>query len=240
MRELSPEAAALIRAGRTALRPQVADRDRVLQSLTRALGETAVGGDVAPAGAVKSAGAQLAVKGWLLGGLSLVGLGAALAFLSAVSAGRPAPAPRAPADRPGLSSGPVESTPASTPSSGDHASGSMQVQPSANAAPPIPLSTAHAPVDSLPAEVRLLSRAEQQLNAGFAEDALKTLAEHERRFPNGALAEERLAARVQALCALGRSAEARKDLARLGRAYPQSPHLERARRSCSMGTGSGP
>lgn len=86
--------------------------------------------------------------------------------------------------------------------------------------------------DSLPEEVRLLSRAEQQMNEGLAREALKTLADHERRFPAGALAEERMAARVQALCMLGRAAEARSDLARLGRAYPRSPQLERARQIC--------
>ena len=34
-----PDMAALIYAGRTAFRPQGSDRDRILQSLTRALGE---------------------------------------------------------------------------------------------------------------------------------------------------------------------------------------------------------
>jgi outer membrane protein assembly factor BamD (BamD/ComL family) len=100
-------------------------------------------------------------------------------------------------------------------------------RPAAHASP------AGAP-DSLPEEVRLLSKAEQQLSAGRADDALRTLGEHERRFPGGVLAEERLAARVQALCALGRLAEARADLARLAHAYPQSAHLDRARKFCGI------
>jgi outer membrane protein assembly factor BamD (BamD/ComL family) len=104
-----------------------------------------------------------------------------------------------------------------------------------------PAQAAHASLspgapDSLPEEVRLLSKAEQQLSAGRADDALRTLGEHERRFPGGVLAEERLAARVQALCALGRVTEARADLARLARAYPQSPHLDRARKFCGVDT----
>ncbi len=78
----------------------------------------------------------------------------------------------------------------------------------------------------------MLSRAEQQLNSGHADVALVTLAEHERRFPDGALAEEGMAARVQSLCTLGRLAEARADLAKFARAYPRSPHLDRARRAC--------
>ena len=91
-----------------------------------------------------------------------------------------------------------------------------------------------APSDSLPEEVRLLSRAEQQLSAGHADEALRTLGEHERRYPSGALAEERLAARVQSLCALGRVAEAKAALTKLARAYPQSPHLDRARKFCGF------
>jgi outer membrane protein assembly factor BamD (BamD/ComL family) len=86
----------------------------------------------------------------------------------------------------------------------------------------------------------LLSRAEQQMNDGLAADALKTLAEHERRFPTGSLAEERLAARVQALCMLGRTADAKSDLMRLTRAYPRSPQLERARRVCGFDVGPAP
>lgn len=109
-------------------------------------------------------------------------------------------------------------------------SSAVPARPAAYASPP-----SGAP-DSLPEEVRLLSKAEQQLSAGRADDALRTLSEHGRRFPGGVLAEERLAARVQALCTLGRIAEARADLARLSRGYPQSPHLDRARKFCGIDT----
>jgi hypothetical protein len=78
------------------------------------------------------------------------------------------------------------------------------------------------------------------VNDGLAEDALKTLGEHERRFAAGALAEERLAARIQALCMLGRSAEARTDLTKLARAYPHSPHVGGAKRFCGLDVGSDP
>jgi outer membrane protein assembly factor BamD (BamD/ComL family) len=97
-------------------------------------------------------------------------------------------------------------------------------------------SAARSPSDSLPEEVRLLSKAEHQLSAGRADEALATLGEHERRFAGGALAEERLAARVQSLCALGRLSEAKADLAKLARSYPASVHFDRARRFCGIGT----
>ena len=58
----------------------------------------------------------------------------------------------------------------------------------------------------------------------------RLLNEHERRFGNGLLAEERIAARIQALCALGRTTEADAQLARLS---PKSLHGEPARQACS-------
>ncbi len=48
MRDKSPDPAALIRAGRTAFRPESSDRERVLRSLTRALGDGAFLDDPPP------------------------------------------------------------------------------------------------------------------------------------------------------------------------------------------------
>jgi hypothetical protein len=92
-------------------------------------------------------------------------------------------------------------------------------------------------------EVAILSRATKYLEAGRPTDALRALAEHQRKFPNGVLTEERYAARVQALCTLGRPEEAAAELARLARMAPESPQLSRARQSCATastasGTGS--
>jgi hypothetical protein len=97
-------------------------------------------------------------------------------------------------------------------------------------------SAASSPSDSLPAEVRLLSKAEQELGAGHADQALATLNEHERRFPGGALAEERLAVRVQSLCALGHVGEAKAELAKVAHTHPGSPLFDRARRFCGIDT----
>ena len=84
--------------------------------------------------------------------------------------------------------------------------------------------------DNLSEEVAILSRAETELHAGRPAVALRLLDEHERKFGNGLLAEERIAARVQALCALGRTTEADAQLARLS---PKSLHGEQARQACS-------
>jgi hypothetical protein len=233
MRELSSEAAALIRAGRSAFRPEAADRDRVLQSLTLALRDSSSIEDARQAETSKQAvAAQFTVKTWALGGLAVIVLGVGLV---AVLQARTAPALLASAPSPASSTAPAEaSTPAEVPLPREPAASARPSLPSSGVPRPAPQSVAHPPADSLPEEVRLLSRAEKQLNAGLAEDALRTLGEHERRFPNGMLAEERLAARVHALCALGRTAEARTEMAKLGRAYPRSPHIEGARRFCSI------
>jgi hypothetical protein len=242
MADRRPDARALIRAGRTAFRPQPSDRERVLQSLTQALGEGASAGAARHTQPPASVAGQSAVRNWVLGGLGAL----------AVSAGVVATHPwtRATAGSslttPPTSSSIPASEPAFSAASPYLNTEDLPLQPQVESLPryqrPGPLPTvarspfpARAlPADSLPEEVSLLSKAEQQLNAGRAGDALKKLAEHERRFPNGALAEERLAARVLSLCALGRVGEARPELAKLGRMYPGSAHFDLARRLCGI------
>jgi hypothetical protein len=84
----------------------------------------------------------------------------------------------------------------------------------------------------LSAELALLGAAQRDLAAGRADQALSQLAEHGRRFPNGALAGERLAARVFALCALGRTEEARRAARDFQVAAPGSPLTPRVLASC--------
>jgi len=241
MSELKPELASLVRAGREAFRPQQADRDRVLQSLRLALGDGAVGdrphGDGSNgAGTGQGVVGRFAVRSWVLGGLGAfaVGVGVVVGAQPWTKAHSQATSPAAasipaadPAPPPAVLSLPNTHDPPEQPRV-EGPSGA----PHSLARP----SDAPATADSLPEEVRLLSRAAQQLSAGHADDALRTLGEHERRFPTGALAEERVAARVQSLCALGRTGEAKVELARLARAYPQSAHLDRARRFCDRDT----
>jgi hypothetical protein len=245
MSDLSEDAAALIRAGRTAFRPGAADRDRVLDSLNGILAESAALDGARQTGAAHAAASRLTWKSWLVGSLAAVavGTGSIVALhLGTRAPSRLEPAPPSPAP-------PVAEMMASAGSSESTGPSSSDIAPTlertrAGGIPNAPRSAsrsaARALPDSLPEEVRLLSRAEQQMNGGLAGDALKTLAEHERRFPAGLLAEERMAARVQALCALGRTAEAKNDLTRLTRAYPRSPHLDRARRVCGLDVGSAP
>jgi len=92
-----------------------------------------------------------------------------------------------------------------------------------------PQAPAQRPQDRLAQEVALLSRATSDLRAGRAGAALKSLDEHQRKFPNGMLAVERRAVRAQALCTLKRVSEGRAEISLLA---PQSPAAGRAKQLC--------
>ena len=98
---------------------------------------------------------------------------------------------------------------------------------------PSSTTTIQSPALQTGAEVELIQRAQQALEAGDATAALVLLSEHARRFPNGALSEERDAARVLALCGAGQKDDAEQmGTAFLGR-YPSSPLASRVRASCA-------
>jgi len=128
----------------------------------------------------------------------------------------------------------VEAPPA-PPQETPHATPSVPVEslPLVATAEPSSAVTHRPPRDRLAQEVAILSRAAGYLEAGRPSDALRAIDEHQRKFPNGVLKEERYAARVQALCALGRRDEAAAELAHLSRLAPDSPQVARARQSCA-------
>ena len=217
MSQLSPAAQGLVRAAAKAARPSDADRARLLEAMRGHLGDAAVLGE---AGVVTAKGVVGAFWAKVTAATLGVGLlaGGATAGLSgqvepAAKLSYPAPvalhlAPLAPAPSPSIALLAAEAP-----------------VPAARLAVP----AARRPADRLAQEVALLSRAAGALRAGRAGDALKALNEHQSLFPKGVLAEERRAARAQALCALGRRGEARTDLATLGRSSPQAA---RARAAC--------
>lgn len=90
-----------------------------------------------------------------------------------------------------------------------------------------PLRTAPTPNPSsgapdLAAERLLLDRARSHLLHGQSAAALASIGEHARRFPRGALSEERDALRVEALVAAARYGDASASAARFHAAYPGS------------------
>jgi hypothetical protein len=108
---------------------------------------------------------------------------------------------------------------------------SPRLSPS-NDAPAQGLATVPAPKDSVVEEAALLHAARGALAGGDAKAALALLDEHGARFPKGALVAERQAARVFALCALGRSIEARRAASAFLAQNPRSPLAARVRDAC--------
>lgn len=94
---------------------------------------------------------------------------------------------------------------------------SVSVPPSA----PLPTS----PAMLARGELRLLQRARAAMIRRDFPAALAVLAEHEQRFRDGRLAEEREALRVKALVGLGRTKDARRAFAAFESRFPRSPLL---------------
>ncbi len=91
---------------------------------------------------------------------------------------------------------------------------------------------AAASASTLDAEVALLQEVNGALHDEDGARALQLLGDHARRFPSGALVEETQAARVFALCEVGRVAEARDVAGRFLREHPRSPLAPRVSRAC--------
>ncbi|MES1183941.1 MAG: hypothetical protein ABUL60_09000 [Myxococcales bacterium] len=219
MSDLSQAAQELVRGAAKAARPSDSDRERIFEALRGRLGDAAMLGHAAAAPTAFSAL-------WVKVSAVTVGLGLAAGGL-AVGLRSEEPSLVAPRVPPAVVHTPAPAQePAPTPA----------VAPTAAAVSPQAVEPAAAATkrasDRLNEEVTLLSRATNALRTGRADDALKVLNEHQSKFPKGLLSEERRAARAQALCALGRRAEAEREIAKLASASPQAA---RARQLCGIG-----
>ena len=76
-----------------------------------------------------------------------------------------------------------------------------------------------------------MDRARAALEGGDARTLWRMMDEHARRFPTGALAEERQAWRAVAACRLGHS-DAAARAGRFLRAHPRSAQARKVRRAC--------
>jgi len=219
--ELGREARELMRAGRSAHQPTSIDRERIAQALRSRI---AGGGfsDVPSAIASSPRGflwliPTAVVAGLVAGGFWIAG--------SERSDETKMPPPRATVSVPVP---PAVSPPAVSvhPFAPSAALSAEEQRPSREQAPG---RTRKSASDQLAEEVEILSRAQTELRAGRFAGTLRVLEGHARKFPRGALAQERIAARIQALCGLGRLSEANAALARLS---PGSFHERRAREAC--------
>lgn len=82
-------------------------------------------------------------------------------------------------------------------------------------------------------ETLLLAKAQSAISAGVPGRALPWIEQHRARFSHGELAQERDAAEVFALCALHRTASARRARLQFLRVWPDSPLADRVRGACS-------
>jgi len=221
--ELGERARALIEATRGAYEPTAANRARVRWRVERARATAARAGG-GPRWR-RPLVALLAAAG-VLGG---AGGAAALAW----SARRTQPS--APVVPPAETAAPRLTAPVSP------ARPASELSPPASAAAPrgaAPTTTARATgrgraPGELSAETALIASAQAATNRDEAARALELLDEYERRFGNGALAEEHAAARVLALCSAGRRAAARAEAARFLARWPRSPQAARVRQACA-------
>jgi len=85
----------------------------------------------------------------------------------------------------------------------------------------------------LAAETQLMSAAQSALTGHQPALALRLIERHAARFPKGELAQAREAARVFALCALGRTSDAARARQAFRRDWATSPLMARVESSCS-------
>lgn len=238
MSDFSPELQQLFRATGQAGRPTDADRERVFNGLQSRLGITVAAGTGGAVGATVSRGAGRTLTGktvtFALAALSLVVGGVVLMEgLTRRQAPEVVSSPNSNVVLSAAQSTSDGTQPSAAESQGillqatSPATTSSQPKAATSLASSRRTAKAH---DTLAEEAAILSRAQSELHLGRATTALQVLAEHERKFKRGILAQERVAVKIQALCALGRSSEAN---ALMGRLSAQSLTGDSARQACS-------
>lgn len=223
MSELGPDTRALIDAARDAHDPTAADRSRVRGKIATRIGAAAFGTTVAVT--ATSSSARAAAK---LGIGVVVGGALLLAGMWWKSSHEPTISPRVDA--------PIVAAPApSDPPVVDLGPAAVPVE-SLAAAPTVEKKVVAAPVQNsqstLDAELALLRDAKKAINDSDPTRSLQILDEHQRKYPDGILAEERASTRVFALCAAGKTAEAHMGAQDFLAKYPRSPSAPRVRASC--------
>lgn len=214
----------------------------------------------APAPAASSALSALSGTGtWKLG---VVGGALLFAGVFAARSAWPAPGPAQPAQP--VSTAPaavpavaIGSTTAPVPAAGvveastpiaaasprresapNHALASTHMRSTRSRAPRAQLATAAATDADLQAEVALIGAADELIRAQRYDAALRVLASHARRFPRGALREERDALRLLSLCGNGLDARSERAVQRFLRSEPHSVVAQRMREACVPGESS--
>jgi hypothetical protein len=227
MSDLSPKLGEFVAACKSVSQPTEADLERVRAALQLRLGDAAITSQTA---AASNTSRLLFGKVSAIGIAGLIALGSLWFFAArdhrAASSETNAAPSAAATIKAEAALAPIATSPSATgstpPEAGEVAAvpkptlGNVDVRP-------------RPARDRLEEEIALLSRAETALHSGNAALALAVLNEHERQFRHGQLVQERIAARVRALCALGREAEADALLTQLS---PKSPYGRQSRQAC--------
>ena len=253
MNDLGPEARSMLEAARGAGAPSRADRDRIKHAvLLRVATVGAVSAASMAAGGVAAMSFATKVT---VAALTVAVLGGGTAAVWTLKAHAPLPAtptraalshtarriPPAPAAQPmAAPEAPVvlqEPRPQPlVPEARRHEVVRGEARRS-NAAPVAESTPAPAPaLDSLDPELTALRQAQEDLRAGVPAQALRRLAEYDRRFGNGTLNQERQAIGAIALCQVHPGPAAQVQAERFLRAAPESPLAERVRAACQGGT----
>jgi hypothetical protein len=236
MSEMGPETRRLLELGRHGDDPEVADEHRVGRSLARRLGAEAAAAAVG-VGAAKSAAGATAGLGKLIA-LGVVGLGVVLGLAYGLLV--PSRPTRASSEQAGVTSSQASasatagaargvSSEAAVAPSGlvPEPSATVSLTRSASTARLNPVPEPPSGLDPLQAETAALRSAQRAIRSGDPARALALIREQDATYRGGALGQERAAARIFALCDLGRTEEARAEARRFARQWPRSPLLGR-------------
>jgi hypothetical protein len=223
---VSPESQAFLDQVRDAEDPSPEVEERVLLALNAAVaaGALSTGAGAGSASKVAKLLASSGASGWKLGALGLCVLAGTSALVwphEEVQRPRPVPVVHAPASvEPDAAPAPVVA-PLHT----------ALEPPKARVVPARASAATSARSPSLRDELSLLSRVQAALQRGEGSEALRLLDEH--HTSDRQLYAERAAARVFALCAAGKSEEARGAAAAFARAHPDSLQTSAVARSCA-------
>jgi hypothetical protein len=209
----------LFRAGRNDL-PNAQELGRVETRLATLLG----GAVVAGLGAETAAGAGVAKAGAAAGG-SMVAKGAAIAAIAVIAGGGLFMASRSASEQSAPVEAPSETavTAPAPPERRAPAIVPILPAPVTTSASPAPPAHAEPAPPRGPSEVELLRQAQSALSKD-PKRALALTQEHKRRFPDGALVQEREVIAVDALGRLGDREQAKKRADEFDRRYPDSAH----------------
>jgi hypothetical protein len=235
---MTPETRAFLDAVRTADNPSAEDERRVLSAVRTAVAASAGAGAAVGLSKAKALVGGGAASSFKLGGLVL-GLSAAAWFSSqAVSRDRPArntatssaaSATWAPARPAGSTSPPAPLSEATPPTAAPSAGTRPTPAPGPRA--PATIDTAAPALPNLRDEITLLTEVQAALDRGDGATALRHL---DRQAPvDGRLLAERRAARIFALCLLGRTEEAAQSARVFFRAHSTSVQKAAVERSCA-------